>query len=312
MKSPEPIIAESGPDTRRLLHAISRSVSDYIDEANPFVLFNGLLGDLLELTGSEYGFIGEVFTSGDGQPYLRSYATTNIAWSSETRALYAKAEKRGMVFAKLDSLYGEVLRTHRPVIANRPADDPRSGGLPPGHPALACFLGLPILAKGDLLGMVGIANRAGGYSASLVDYLAPFLATCGNLIQAYRNNLRRVQAEDELRRMRDRRSLADAAPPGRALGHGYRLDPARRCVMRNGRSIRLTRKEWLLFDLLLGSRGQVVEHHRIDARVWPTAVVGASSTRALVLRLRRKLAGLEIRSLPGVGYMLTESIGPDR
>jgi hypothetical protein len=34
-------------------------------------------------------------------------------------------------------------------------------------------------------GMVGIANKPGGYSKTDIEFLEPFTVTCSNLIQAY-------------------------------------------------------------------------------------------------------------------------------
>jgi len=53
-----------------LLKAITRALSRYIAETDPHVLFNGLLDTLLELTASEYGFIGEVFYTKDQTPFI--------------------------------------------------------------------------------------------------------------------------------------------------------------------------------------------------------------------------------------------------
>ena len=142
-----------------LLKAITEALSQYIVEADPYVLFNGLLETLLELTESEYGFIGEVFYSEEEKPYIKSYATTNIAWSDETQRLYEETKKKGMVFARLNSLYGAVLTTGQLIISNKPASDSRSGGLPSGHPPLNSFMGIPFFGAGELLGVVGIANR---------------------------------------------------------------------------------------------------------------------------------------------------------
>ena len=304
---------QHSPDTYLLLDTISRTLSDYISEANPYVLFNGLLDDLLALTGSEYGFIGEVFYSGDGLPYIQSYATTNIAWSGETRKLYAETAQKGMLFSKLDSLYGEVLKTARPVLSNDPNNDPRSGGLPKGHPPLNSFLGLPFYCGQELQGVVGIANRQGGYEQSLVDYLAPFLSTCSNLIRAYRNNIKRLQVEDELQSYKKRlRSIVrqrSAELPATAgseiyLGADYIYLPLHHSLRHKGNLVNLTRKESLLFDLLVSQLDSVVEHRKIEQKVWQDVIVSESSLRALVLRLRKKLPGLTIRTVSGIGYLL--------
>ncbi|WP_419605745.1 hypothetical protein [Thiolapillus sp.] len=112
--NPTPAISE-----KRLLELIATVLSHYICETNPYVLFNGLLEALLEITSSEYGFIGEVFYDDKNQPYVKCYATTNIAWDSDTRKLYEENRQKGMIFSKLDSLYGSVLQ-------DRPAGDLQS------------------------------------------------------------------------------------------------------------------------------------------------------------------------------------------
>ncbi len=299
-------------DNIRLLETISQTLSSYITESNPWVLFNGLLDDLLELTGSEYGFIGEVFYT-DGQPCIRSYATTNIAWSGETRRLYEETAEKGMLFSKLDSLYGEVLKTARPVISNNPASDPRSGGLPKGHPPLNSFLGLPFYCGQQLQGVVGIANRDGGYDQALVDYLAPFLSTCSNLIRAWRNNIRRVQVEEELQSykkrlatiMRQRSAAAESAGATIQLNRQYHYRSDERSLYYEAERVALTRKESLLFELLVSRLNQVVEHRLIEQQIWPDVIVSESSLRALVRRLRKKLPGLSIRTISGIGYLLS-------
>lgn len=48
------------------------------------------------------------------------------------------------------------------------------------------------------MGIVGIANRSGGYDQKIIDYLAPFLVTCSNLIEGYRIDSKRRRAEDQL------------------------------------------------------------------------------------------------------------------
>jgi GAF domain-containing protein len=78
--------------------------------------------------------------------------------------------------------------------------DPRSGGLPTGHPALNAYLGLPLYSGNKLLGMAGISNRPGGYDEELADLLKPLLGTIGSLIAGYQNLNSRRKAERELYR----------------------------------------------------------------------------------------------------------------
>ena len=69
------------------------------------------------------------------------YALTDISWNDETRDLYNRTMRSGMEFYNQNTLFGTVLVTGKPIISNDPANDPRSGGLPNGHPPLTAFMG---------------------------------------------------------------------------------------------------------------------------------------------------------------------------
>lgn len=185
-----------------LLTALSSVSLNYLRESNIATAFQQLLASLLELTQSNYGFLGEVLHTPEGTPYIRTHWITNIAWNDETRAFYSQ-HAPNFDFHNLKTLFGAVVTSGEPVIANDPANDPRSGGLPPGHPALNHFLGVPIYIGSDLVGMAGIANRPGGYDESIVVWLQPFLSACANLIQSYRSHRAQQETEARLRRERD-------------------------------------------------------------------------------------------------------------
>ncbi|MDX2231532.1 MAG: PAS domain S-box protein [Leptolyngbyaceae cyanobacterium bins.349] len=199
--------------TNQLLSAISEAQTRFITEADPGILFDNLLETLLQLTNSEYGFIGEILytTEGQayidesymkmrGQPYLKAKAMTNIAWNEATHHLYNTTAAQGMEFHNLKTLFGQVMVTGQPVISNSPSTDPRRGGLPTGHPPLHAFLGVPFYRGEQMVGMVGIANRPHGYSEAVIEELAPFLTTCASTIEAYRSDARRKQVELALRK----------------------------------------------------------------------------------------------------------------
>lgn len=166
-----------------LLAAISKVQSAFIIESNTTQAFQALLNTLLELTCSEYGFIGEILTTETGAPYLKTHAITNIAWDQVTEDLYQK-NAPSLQFYNLKTLFGHVITSGRPVISNFPDKDPRRGGLPKGHPPMTSFLGIPLHFFDQLIGMVGVANRPEGYHEDLLDFLAPFLKTCSVLLKA--------------------------------------------------------------------------------------------------------------------------------
>ncbi|MGE0083377.1 MAG: PAS domain S-box protein [Desulfococcaceae bacterium] len=188
------------PDLNQsMLQAISDAQSEFITNTAHSILFERLLGSLLSITRSEYGFIGEVLYDPDAAVYLKTHAITNIAWNGETRKFYEKNAPDGLEFRNLKTLYGAVLTSAKPVISNNPDNDPRAGVCPEGHPALKTFMGLPFFSGKEFVGMVGIANRPGGYDPELAGFMKPFLNTCGNIIQALRNDRMRMDAEKSLR-----------------------------------------------------------------------------------------------------------------
>ncbi len=184
--------------TLELLKSIHDVQTTFIEEASPREVFDNLLAKLLSLTESEYGFIGEIQRKPDGLQYLKTHAITNIAWDDATRAFYSENAPQGLEFNNLDTLFGAVIRTKKAVISNGPEGDPRSGGRPDGHPPLRAFLGLPLFFGSEMIGMVGVANRALGYDGDVVDFLRPFITTCANIIRAHRNASERRVAEGAL------------------------------------------------------------------------------------------------------------------
>lgn len=189
----------------KLSQAISRTLSVYVSghEADDRVLFEDILAEVLDLTESEYGFIGEVKYNDDGSPYLLTKSITNIAWNEETRRLYEENIIGGLRFDNLDNLFGAVVVDGTVVITNDPANDPRRGGVPKGHPPLNAFMGIPLYLGGTMVGMVGIANRPGGYDKEVEQFIEPICQTSANVIGAVRSEKQRLQVQEELSQYRD-------------------------------------------------------------------------------------------------------------
>jgi PAS domain S-box-containing protein len=178
--------------------------------------FDILLDDLLSITQSEYGFIGEVLLNPNGQPFLRTHTITNIAWNEETRRFYNANIREGLIFDNLKTLFGQVMVTGKPVISNKPSTDPRRGGLPHGHPALNAFLGVPFGSEGRIEGMLGLSNRPGGYDESVIEFLSPLIRMITHLVKAAQNEKIRKQTEIALRNSENKlkaffRSTPDAS-----------------------------------------------------------------------------------------------------
>ncbi|MDP2262582.1 MAG: PAS domain-containing protein [Hydrogenophaga sp.] len=182
----------------RMLEAVRQAQALFIEADDKRKAFEGLLDAFLAVTGSEYGFLGEILRDSAGQPYLKTHAITNIAWDEPTRRLYEEHHAEGMEFRNLKTLFGAVMVTGKPVLTNLPSTDARAGGLPAGHPHMSAFLGIPIHAGDQMVAMVGLANQPGGYAESDVEFLQPLVGTLRQLVMAWRGHAERRRTRREL------------------------------------------------------------------------------------------------------------------
>ena len=135
---------QQSEESRQLLALITQTQAAYINADNQREAFETLLGRILEVSASQFGFVGEIRHDQAGAPFLRTFAISNIAWDAPSRAFYAEHAPQGLEFRNLDTLFGQVIRSGQPLISNDPSNHPHSAGLPPGHPPLLAFAGLPI------------------------------------------------------------------------------------------------------------------------------------------------------------------------
>jgi PAS domain S-box-containing protein len=177
-------VSDKYDDQLKLQQTIDRIQKAFILNASYDSALELLLNELIEFTNSAFGLIGDVLHDENDAPYLKLRALTNIAWNDETRVLYESNQENGLEFHNHHNLLGSVMTTGKPVIANSPNTDNRSGGVPEGHPTLNSYLGLPFYHNGNIVGMIGLANAEGGYNEHTVERLAPILETLESLYEA--------------------------------------------------------------------------------------------------------------------------------
>jgi two-component system OmpR family response regulator len=100
-----------------------------------------------------------------------------------------------------------------------------------------------------------------------------------------------------------------AASPSAELGFGkLSFSPATRRVTISGEAVELSPREWLLLELLLLNRDNVVTKEQV-AQTWASDGNGTGAGNGIevyIHRLRRRLegSGLDIRTVRGLGYLL--------
>ncbi|WP_295719501.1 GAF domain-containing protein [uncultured Halovibrio sp.] len=195
----------------QLLQVLHRGLTDYEALMSGDRLWTFLLDALRELTGSDYGLIGEVITNEQDTPALKIHAITDLSWSPESRELMEQLRAGDMTLSTPDSLLGKVFAHGETIISSAPMQDKRGAGLPEGHPPLYSYMGVPIRHNGEVIGMFAIANGAHDYDDAVLEWLEPFTATCALLINLSRHFEERDRFTRELAQARDQAEKASRA-----------------------------------------------------------------------------------------------------
>jgi DNA-binding CsgD family transcriptional regulator len=148
-----------------------------------------VLQSLITLSQAEFGFVGSIRHDPEGKPYLKEHAITDISWDDASRALFQHHFANGMEFRNLNTLFGEVMTTAEMVVSNNPAEDPRAGGLPHGHPPLHNFIGFPIHHRHGFVGMACLGNREGGFDPSLREEIEGVLNAYGAALSIHKETV---------------------------------------------------------------------------------------------------------------------------
>jgi len=200
---------------RDLLLKLSNAQDLFISGQDSRKVFQNMLEILVQATDSEYGFLDEVLRDADGTPYKLSLALSDISWDEASRRLYAQLVARNLEFRNLDNLSGAPVLDQRVILANDVPEHPRYRGFPDGHPPMSNYLGMPLYYGGEIIGVAGVANRAGGYDEELVTFMEPLTKTCAAMIWANRLMERERVAKLALQDSEERyRQIVETAKEG--------------------------------------------------------------------------------------------------
>jgi two-component system, cell cycle sensor histidine kinase and response regulator CckA len=186
-----------------VLTTVTQGLNTFLDTGDWSAASKHLLSFAIRQTQSLYGFLGVVL---DGQ-VLRILAHDGVTWDAKfNRELYETkmrdhAANGYFEIMHVHNLLGEVILKGQTVVANSPQNDQRSGGLPQGHPQMDSFLGVPIFKGKETVGLIGVANRPGGYTGEELGCLETMSKATGVLYDSYRQDLKRAALQEDQKRL---------------------------------------------------------------------------------------------------------------
>ncbi|MEJ1159886.1 bifunctional diguanylate cyclase/phosphodiesterase [Prosthecomicrobium sp. N25] len=177
-----------------LLAAISDLQRSVQPGTDPTSAFAAMLTAAMDLSGSSLGFIGEIREI-DGEHILRPYAFQGMG-AGDLGWLDSGLGDRDFMSASRHGLIGRMIRSGQPLMGVYPE---KSADLPPGHPAVTSFLGLPLVQGSKRVGLIGLANCPGGYSEALLAEFEPLTRICALLMDLIAVERERFDATEILR-----------------------------------------------------------------------------------------------------------------
>ena len=221
--------APSNPSERQspILEAINRVFHETLKCDSDVEVARTCLAVAEELTGSQFGFIGEI----NSAHRLDTIAINNPGWDacripeSDAVVVLKNMELRGV--------WARVLLDGLPVLTNDPSSHPDWLGPPAGHPPLRSFLGVPLHRADELVGMIAVANRESG---SRPEDLEALVALSAAFVEALYSKRAELELADHRERLET--LVAERTAELAQANHDLRLGEERfRRMAENARDI---------------------------------------------------------------------------
>ncbi len=183
------------------LHAISVEIASLQELSR---VMDRALDYCLELTASQFGFVGLMLRPDQMDvAAIKGFTPRDPQFYHRFRTIPVRM-----------SVFGVVVLTGRSYLSNDVLADPLHVGRPGGHPPVRTFLGVPLLFAGEVLGMIGVANREGGYGYEQERLLSIF---ANQVAVAIRNARLYEEQRDMIARLQQLRGQLDVAERERLL-----------------------------------------------------------------------------------------------
>jgi diguanylate cyclase (GGDEF)-like protein len=209
-----------------LLSCMDQLHRDFIDNPDPFYLYNRALTRICELTACRQGFFAEVVME-NKHPVAQVFAQRGELWPP--READSPVQK-ALIFKDMNNLFGEALSKGEAVFSNEAILNPWVCARPGDQLEIPSFLGIPIHHGQELVGELGLIDGEKGFNDEIVTMIGPITRLLGQIISARRDREARLKAELQLRQLAttdpltgiaNRRQLEIYFPPLLSRGRRY-------------------------------------------------------------------------------------------
>lgn len=174
--------------------------SKFISDQDSSHVFLELQYRILALTKSDAGLIGEINKKNDKSLILKALSLKNISNIYASNQINTQDLPESDHMPELETLLGKVLTTGEAVVDNGPKISTNRLGFPvSSETTVTNFLGLPLYSGYQLIGVLGLVNKSGGFEQSTFNELEVLLQTLAQLIVAVRERKALKDNETRLR-----------------------------------------------------------------------------------------------------------------
>lgn len=148
-------------DRLRSLLSANRAVADEIELE---VVLRRIIEAAVALVGAKYGAIGVIAPDGTLEQFIHTGIPAELA-----AHMGQLPQGRGLL--------GALIEEQRPIRLDHLTSDARSAGIPPGHPPMDSFLGVPVRVRGETYGNLYLTQQEAGRFSQEDEELVIALAT---------------------------------------------------------------------------------------------------------------------------------------
>jgi two-component system sensor histidine kinase DegS len=136
-------------------------------------VLNLALQHCLDLTGSQFGFIGLIAAADQALDVvaIQGFHPSDLFY------------RHNHLIPLRPNIFARVVLENRPIRSDDASADPQRVGQPAGHPPVITFLGVPLCLRDTPIGMIGVANRPWPYDDAHEQLLLTYAAQVAIVIR---------------------------------------------------------------------------------------------------------------------------------